>query len=162
MRKKWVVFTIDAVHFQKVKLSALMLENYRAKLLFMQSDQSKSLSLRENKRKLIIIKMLMMNNLYNSWNVGESYKLPFWKDKSREKVLKRCTQNILKEVVRLNLLSVAIPLISSGVNGGDPAICSEIITTTISDYLHSVGPTSLRQVPFCSIAGVSWLFYTGT
>jgi len=60
--------------------------------------------------------------------------------------LKNCVYSLLKEAEKLELESIAIPLISSGVFGGDPKICSKIICETMSDYFEKATDSYITQV----------------
>ena len=60
--------------------------------------------------------------------------------------LKNCVNSLLEKAEELELESIAIPLISSGVFGGDPIVCSKIICETMSDYFENITDSYITQV----------------
>ncbi len=76
---------------------------------------------------------------------------PRWGEGNEHEKLYKTVQNVLKKAEQMNVVSISIPAISSGIFGFPKDQCAEVFFRAIKDFLAERLSTCLKLVRLCNI-----------
>lgn len=76
---------------------------------------------------------------------------PRWGEGNEHEKLYKTVQNVLKKAEQMNVVSISIPAISSGIFGFPKDQCAEVFFKAIKDFLTEKPDTCLKFIKLCNI-----------
>ncbi len=84
---------------------------------------------------------------------------PIWGEGNEHEKLYKAVQNVLSKAQQLNLRTISIPAVSSGIFGFPKDECAKVFLKAIKDFLSENPKTCLEEIRLCNIdSGTSKIF----